>query len=240
MTYSVKAVFATIQGEGLRAGTRAVFVRFTGCNLWAGTQETRAIGKGACARWCDTDFTPQGASKYSLDELVELICETWGKDGSHRWVVFTGGEPWLQLDRQLVVALSQHGFKSAVETNGHTEPQCMVDWTCCSPKLNADGSVPTLKISGADELKVVVGARTTAWPDWTDEQLLELQKAGRWGALIVQPIDECAAVQERVGPKYSGNQLPMVDDGLARCIAWVGQHPEWRLGYQLHKVVGLP
>lgn len=237
MSYTVKEVFVTLQGEGMRAGTRAVFVRFTGCNLWAGTEETRAKGKGACASWCDTDFTAAGATKYETAEAIAArAAELWGPTFGERWVVLTGGEPFLQLDHALVDALHDSGFRVAVETNGTIPPACAVDWLCCSPKLNADGTMPELALRGADELKVVLGGT----PDWTDEQLTELRSLGYWRNLLVNPMDATAQVAHTIGPKFDGHRLPLVDTSLARCMAWVHAHPEWRLGYQLHKVFGVP
>jgi 7-carboxy-7-deazaguanine synthase len=233
----VKEVFVTIQGEGLRAGTRAVFLRFTGCNLWAGTEALRASGAGACARWCDTDFTREGAHKFeTAEELAQLVETTWGPGQRERWVVVTGGEPMLQLDRALVEALRWHGFKVAAETNGTVAPAAGVDWLCVSPKLMADGSFPKLAVSGADELKVVLGGD----PDWSNEQLTELARKGHWRNLVVNAVDETAQLQRTVGPKFTGLTLPIVRLGLERCLRWVHANPDWRLGYQLHKVVGAP
>ena len=235
--YRVKEVFKTIQGEGMRAGTSAVFIRFVGCNLWAGTPATREKGIGACASWCDTDFTKQGSLEYTATELVQTARSAWGPDGvKHRWVVLTGGEPMLQVDRTLVNLLRDYGFKVAIETNGTVDPPCLVDWLCCSPKLKVDGDMPDLKIGGADELKVVLGGE----PDWTDAQLHRLEFWGNWQNLIVNPLDARAQVMHEIGPTYDGYQLPLVHPALERCVEFVRENPAWRLGYQLHKVAGVP
>lgn len=234
-TYAVKSAFATLQGEGMWAGTRSVFVRFAGCNLWNGTLEGREHGVGACARWCDTDFGPTGARKLTAEQLIEEVLAQWGDVPGCPRVVLTGGEPFLQADTALVNLLRQVAVV-AVETNGWVEPTAQVSWLCCSPKLKADGSMPELKLNGANELKVVLGG----YPGWSDAQLLELQRMGVWHNLIVQPLDVRASLERSIGPAYGGGVLPMADAGLARCLDWVHRHPSWRLGVQLHKLAGIP
>lgn len=143
--YRVKEVFATIQGEGANTGRVAVFVRFAGCNLWDGTEAGRARGKAPCAKWCDTDFV--GGTKYTLEELTQKVIETWPGGIRGRFVVFTGGEPSLQLDEALVLAMRNANFFTAVETNGLKElPH--VDWVTISPKK------PKVKVHGS-EIKLV-------------------------------------------------------------------------------------
>lgn len=172
--YRVKEVFATIQGEGANTGRVAVFVRFAGCNLWDGTEAGRTRGKAPCARWCDTDFI--GGIEYDLDELIAIIVEKWtGGEGS-RFVVFTGGEPSLQLNEALVSSVQRAGFYTAVETNGlRSIPS--VDWITVSPK--------TAKINvRASEIKLV-------HPQGLDPHLFE--SAGV-RALYLQPLDDAHRV----------------------------------------------
>lgn len=146
MIYTVKEIFLTAQGEGANIGRTAVFIRFTGCNLWSGREEDRAR---AICQFCDTDFV--GGTRYpnpaSLADTAEGI---WGAGSVHRFCVLTGGEPLLQVDRLLVSALRGRGFSIAVETNGTQPLPCKIDWVCVSPKAGT-----TLAISRADELKLV-------------------------------------------------------------------------------------
>ena len=139
MAYAVKELFKTLQGEGARAGRAAVFCRFTGCNLWSGRERDRAA---ATCRFCDTDFVGTdgtGGGRFAdAADLAEAIARTWGTGREHRYVVFTGGEPLLQLDAALVGAVHAAGFEVAVETNGSLEPPAGVDWICVSPKAGAD------------------------------------------------------------------------------------------------------
>lgn len=145
MTYTVKEIFKTIQGEGVHAGRAAVFCRFTGCNLWSGREQDRAA---AHCRFCDTDFV--GGSRYNANDLVNTIAATWGDGCEDRFVVFTGGEPLLQLDRPLIDGVSARGFYIAVETNGTINGPSGIDWVCVSPKAGTE-----IKQTVANELKVV-------------------------------------------------------------------------------------
>lgn len=145
MTYTVKEIFKTLQGEGYHTGTTAVFLRFSGCNLWSGREKDRA--KAVC-KFCDTDFV--GGTKYeTADALVDAVEAEWGPDGLHRFIVLTGGEPMLQLDKTLWMALWQRGFLMAIETNGTIEPRKGM-WVCVSPKAGAD-----LEVTQADEVKLI-------------------------------------------------------------------------------------
>jgi 7-carboxy-7-deazaguanine synthase (Cx14CxxC type) len=150
-SYAVKEIFLTLQGEGAQAGRAAVFCRFAGCNLWSGREEDRAA---ATCRFCDTDFIGTdgsgGAQFTSAEALTEAIAKTWGADPQDRFVVFTGGEPLLQLDEALLAALHEQGFETAVETNGTLLPPKGLDWLCVSPKADA----PFVLTCG-DELKLV-------------------------------------------------------------------------------------
>jgi len=131
MSYAIKEIFLTLQGEGARAGRRAVFVRFSGCNLWSGREDDRA--KATCT-FCDTDFV--GGDRYSLDALVAEVAHLWGTAHAP-YVVLTGGEPMLQVDEPLVAALKDAGFEVAIETNGTLPVQPAIDWVCVSPKAGA-------------------------------------------------------------------------------------------------------
>src|SRR5206468_2355296 len=151
MTYSVKEIFHTLQGEGANAGTPAVFCRFTGCNLWSGREADRAA---AGCDFCDTDFVgvdgPGGGKFESAAALAAAVEKEWPAGMEHRFVVFTGGEPLLQLDRETVDAMHARGFRVAIETNGTIAPPLGVDWICVSPKADA-----ALAIRTGNELKLV-------------------------------------------------------------------------------------
>jgi len=151
MAYSVKELFKTLQGEGAHAGRAAVFCRFAGCNLWSGREADRA--QAAC-RFCDTDFVgtdgPGGGKFATADRLADALADAWGGDAAHRYVVFTGGEPLLQLDAELIAAAHARGFAIAIETNGTLPVPQGVDWICVSPK----GTAPLAQTRG-HELKLV-------------------------------------------------------------------------------------
>ena len=210
MSYAVKECFLTLQGEGVQAGSRAVFLRFAGCNLWSGREADRA---SAQCNFCDTDFVGidgEGGGKFaSADALARQVETLWGEGGEQRLVVITGGEPMLQLDPALVDALHERGFRVAVETNGTLPAVAGIDWICVSPKAGTD----VVQRSG-DELKLV-------WP----QQGIDPAELERWDFdhFLVQPMD-CAAREEAV--------QAAIDLAMAR--------PKWRLALQAHKVVGLP
>jgi 7-carboxy-7-deazaguanine synthase (Cx14CxxC type) len=151
MTYSAKEIFKTLQGEGAHAGRAAVFCRFAGCNLWTGRESDRA---SAACTFCDTDFVGvdgEGGGKFATAErLADAIAACWGPGAEDRYVVFTGGEPLLQLDAPLLTAIHARGFTVAIETNGTIEPPAGIDWICVSPK----GTAPVVLKRG-DELKLV-------------------------------------------------------------------------------------
>ena len=210
MTYTVKEMFYTLQGEGAQAGRAAVFCRFAGCNLWNGREEDRA--EAVCS-FCDTDFVGtdgQGGGKFTTPEaLAEAVAALWPAGaGGRPYVVCTGGEPLLQLDAPLIEALHTRGFEVAVETNGTQPAPAGLDWICVSPKAGA-----ALQLTAGDELKLV-------YP-----QLLA--RPGRFEALafthfFLQPMD---------GPQQAEN----IRVTTAYCMA----HPQWRLSVQMHKVVGI-
>jgi 7-carboxy-7-deazaguanine synthase len=212
MTYSVKEIFYTLQGEGIQAGRPAVFCRFAGCNLWSGMEKDRAQ---AVCTFCDTDFVGtdgEGGGKFaSPHELARAIAELWPKEDSSgtRFVVCTGGEPLLQLDEPLVDALHAEGFDVAVETNGTQPAPQRLDWICVSPKANA----PVILARG-DELKLVY-PQEKAQPERFENM--------DFRHFLLQPMD---------GPDREKNtQL---------AIAYCKAHPRWRLSIQSHKILGIP
>jgi 7-carboxy-7-deazaguanine synthase (Cx14CxxC type) len=209
MTYAVKEIFLTLQGEGVQAGSRAVFLRFAGCNLWSGREQDR---ESAQCNFCDTDFVGtdgEGGGKFaSAEALADSVQQAWSGGDEGRLVVITGGEPMLQLDSALVDALHERGFRVAAETNGTLPAVEGLDWVCVSPKAGTD----VVQRSG-NELKLV-------WPQpGIDPAQLE-----RWDFdhFLVQPMD-CADGKAAV-------------DAAIRLAM---ERPRWRLTLQNHKVVGL-
>jgi 7-carboxy-7-deazaguanine synthase (Cx14CxxC type) len=210
MSYAVKELFHTLQGEGANAGRAAVFCRFAGCNLWSGLESDR---RTAVCNFCDTDFVgidgTHGGRFADADALAEKVNELWPiQADSGRFVVLTGGEPLLQVDSALIDALHARGFLVAIETNGTIEPPLGLDWICVSPKA---GSV--LKIRAGDELKVVV---PQAGLDLAALELLSFKYR------FVQPMD--------------GTDR---DDATRWAVEWCLNHPIWRLSVQMHKFVGI-
>ena len=250
--YSVSEMFPTLQGEGKWAGRAAVFLRMSGCNLWNGKPADRSKGRGACAMWCDTDF-----SKGQTMSLVEVLARAEGlwerhaKGPANKMVVITGGEPMLQVDDDMLKAFSTEGWFTAVETNGTVENDALdlVDHVCLSPKLGSN-----LKVWGAHELKVVLpGGVPGAPPDhhWDEDALDELRVLGEWGALYVQPQDvtdpttvELSALTMARRPDKRhvlgvDQAMSFYDRNLAMCVDFVQRHPEWRLSLQQHKMIGM-
>jgi len=210
MTYAVKEIFYTLQGEGGNAGRAAVFCRFAGCNLWSGRESDRAE---ATCRFCDTDFVGTdgtGGGKFAAaSELAAAVAAQWpATSRGRRLVVLTGGEPLLQVDAPLVEALHAAGFEVAVETNGTLEPPPGLDWICVSPKANTQ-----LRIRAGTELKVVV-----------PQEGLDLEElAGLdFAQHLLQPMD---------GPLLREN----TQWAIRHCL----QDPRWRLSVQTHKIVGI-
>ncbi len=149
--YKVKEIYYTLQGEGARTGRPAVFLRFTGCNLWSGREEDRSE---AVCQFCDTDFFGMDGTlggKYTAESLAEQVRELWPSNGSNRYVVCTGGEPLLQIDDALIKALHAVGFEIAIETNGTITVPPGIDWVCMSPKANTE-----IVVQKGNELKIVV------------------------------------------------------------------------------------
>ena len=210
MTYSVKEIFLTLQGEGGQAGKAAVFCRFSGCNLWTGREQDRA--KAVCT-FCDTDFVGvdgEGGGKFATaDDLANAVEAAWTGGPDDRLVVCTGGEPLLQLDAAIVEALHARGFQIAMESNGTLPAIDGIDWICVSPKADA----PVVQTSG-QELKLV-------FPQ--EKAMPERFEAMDFERFYLQPMD---------GPDRDANtQL-----AVAYCLA----HPKWRLSVQTHKYLGLP
>lgn len=210
MTYAVKEIFYTLQGEGAQAGRPAVFCRFAGCNLWSGREADRAT---ATCTFCDTDFVGtdgDGGGKFrSAEELAAAVAACWPADEfAGRYVVCTGGEPLLQLDEPLIEALHAHGFAIAVETNGTQPAPSGLDWICVSPKAGAP-----LVLTEGDELKLVY-PQSGAQP----EQFSALA----FRHFFLQPMD---------GPDLAANTAA----ATSYCLA----HPQWRLSVQTHKLLGI-
>ena len=209
MSYSVKEAFLTLQGEGVQAGSRAVFLRFAGCNLWSGREQDRATAQ---CNFCDTDFVgtdgPGGGKFANAGALADHIEALWGEWAEERLTVITGGEPMLQLDRALIEALHMRGFRVAVESNGTIAAVPGIDWLCISPKAGTE----VVQRSG-DELKLV-------WPQGgIDPADLE---GWDFRHFLVQPMD-CA------------DRKASYEAAIALAMA----RPKWRLTLQAHKIVGL-
>jgi 7-carboxy-7-deazaguanine synthase (Cx14CxxC type) len=209
MSYAVKEMFLTLQGEGVNAGARAVFVRFAGCNLWSGREQDRAT---AVCRFCDTDFVGTdglGGGKFAdAAALVAAVEGHWGAGTERRLVVVTGGEPMLQVDDAFVDALHAAGFRIAIESNGTLPVHPGIDWVCISPKAGSE----VVQRSG-DELKLV-------WP----QAGIELDAVERWDFAhhLLQPLDD-----------------PAADANREACVEMVLARPRWRLSLQTHKLLGL-
>ncbi len=209
MSYAVKEIFLTLQGEGGQAGRPAVFCRFAGCNLWTGREEDRA---SAVCTFCDTDFVgmdgPGGGRFGNAEDLAAAVERAWVGGSEARLVVLTGGEPLLQVDEPLVAALHGRGFSIALETNGTLPAPGGIDWVCVSPKADA-----TVVQRRGQELKLVFpqgGVDPAAFETWGFERFL------------LQPMD---------GPDREANTRA----AIAYCLA----HPRWRLSVQTHKYLGI-
>jgi len=209
MSYAIKEIFYTLQGEGAHTGRAAVFCRFAGCNLWSGREQDRA---SAVCQFCDTDFVGtdgDGGGKFeTADDVATAVAARWpANDTGERFIVCTGGEPLLQLDAPLIDALHRQKFFIAIETNGTLAVPDGIDWVCVSPKANA----PLVQRRG-DELKVV-------YPQETDPAIYADLDFKHW---FIQPKD---------GPDAA--------DSLRAAIRYCAQHPRWRLSLQTHKLIGL-
>lgn len=210
MTYSVKEIFYTLQGEGARAGRAAVFLRFAGCNLWSGLERDR---DSATCRFCDTDFVGTdgaGGGKFAdAAALADAVAAQWpSRTAGKPYVVCTGGEPLLQLDPAAIAALHAKGFEIAIETNGTLLPPPGIDWICVSPKADAEQ-----KLMGGDELKLVYPQERGDPERYTGQDFKHF---------FLQPMDnENRAANTQAVTHY--------------CL----EHPQWRLSLQTHKLIGI-
>ncbi|WP_028105049.1 7-carboxy-7-deazaguanine synthase [Pseudoduganella violaceinigra] len=210
MTYSIKEIFYTLQGEGAHAGRPAVFCRFSGCNLWTGREQDRA---SAVCQFCDTDFVgtdgERGGKFATAAALASAIDSLWPAGHGHKYVVFTGGEPLLQLDTSLIDAMHAAGFTIAIETNGTIEVPAGVDWICVSPKMGAP-----LVVSKGNEIKVVIPQK---------DQDLAAYEGLDFENFFVQPMD---------GPLAAFN--------TTLAIETCKRNPKWKLSLQTHKLLNIP
>ena len=211
MTYSIKEMFYTLQGEGAHAGRPAVFCRFSGCNLWTGREADRAT---AVCTFCDTDFVGtdgEGGGKFpQADQLAARIDSLWPASyPASKYVVFTGGEPLLQLDEPLIAAMHACGFEIAIETNGTMPVPAGVDWVCVSPKMGS-----TLVVSRGNEIKVVIPQK---------DQDLAAYEGLEFDNFFVQPMDG-----------------PLAEFNTKLAIETCKRNPKWKLSLQTHKLLQIP
>ena len=213
MSYSIKEIFYTLQGEGAQTGRPAVFCRFTGCNLWTGHEKDRA---SAICQFCDTDFVgtdgPGGGQFASASDVAQAVAAKWPARKSPRirpLVVCTGGEPLLQLDEALIASFHQRGFEVAIETNGTRHAPPGVDWICVSPKAGAD-----LVLRYGQELKLI-------FPQAGAEP--ELYETLDFQHFLLQPMDG-----------------PLREENTQLALRYCLEHPQWRLSLQTHKLLGIP
>ena len=211
MTYQVKEIYYTLQGEGARAGRPAVFLRFAGCNLWSGREDDRTT---AVCQFCDTDFVgtngPGGGKFATAEALADAVASNWPHGGQGKpYVVCTGGEPLLQLDASLIRALHAQGFEIGIETNGTIQPPDGIDWICVSPKAGSD-----IVVTKGNELKLVFPQSNGA-----PERYASLD----FDCFYLQPMD---------GPDRTRN--------TAAAVRYCLDHPQWRLSLQTHKLIGIP
>lgn len=211
MTYSIKEIFYTLQGEGAHAGRPAVFCRFSGCNLWTGRETDRAT---AVCQFCDTDFVGTdgelGGKLTSPEALASLIDSLWPATyPASKYVVFTGGEPLLQLDEALIASMHKAGFEIAIETNGTLPVPPGVDWICVSPKMGSK-----LVVERGNEIKVVIPQ--------TNQDLAAYQGL-RFDNFFVQAMDG-----------------PLLEFNLKLAIDTCKRNPQWKLSLQTHKLLQIP
>lgn len=212
MSYLIKEIFYSLQGEGFHSGRPAVFCRFAGCNLWSGKEADR---KNAVCKFCDTDFLgidgPEGGYFQSAGKLAKKVRQLWPSSDSKSakpFVVCTGGEPLLQMDAELIIALHDEGLEIAVETNGTIIPPLDIDWICVSPKAGAE-----LLLRSGQELKLIF-PQLGAEPEKYDQ--LDFQH------FFLQPMDNSAREANR-----------------QRALDYVLSHPQWRISLQVHKILGV-
>ena len=211
MTYSIKEIFYTLQGEGAHAGRPAVFCRFAGCNLWSGREADRAT---AICRFCDTDFVgtdgERGGKFDEAETLAAVIDSLWpATHAASKYVVFTGGEPLLQLDAALIAAMHARGFCIAIETNGTLPVPAGVDWICVSPKVGA-----VLQVKTGNEIKVVIPQLGQTLADY---------EGLAFEHFFVQPMDS-----------------PTADANTRLAVDTCRRNPKWKLSLQTHKLLQIP
>jgi 7-carboxy-7-deazaguanine synthase len=211
MTYSVKEIYVTMQGEGTNTGRLSVFCRFAGCNLWSGREADRSR---AICRFCDTDFAgvdgPGGGKFTTAESLARAVLEVWPETAAAApFVVLTGGEPLLQVDDALLGALHRNGFEIAIETNGTLEPPPGIDWICVSPKAGAP-----LRLRAGNELKLVYPQ-----PGIDPASLESLD----FDYFLLQPMDS-----------------PELEANTVAASEYCRLHPVWSLSLQTHKLIGIP
>ena len=210
MTYSVKEIYYTLQGEGAQSGRAAVFLRFAGCNLWSGLEKDR---EQATCQFCDTDFVgtdgPNGGKFLDAASLARAVRAQWPAHVRGRpYVVCTGGEPLLQLDSAAVAAFKEQGFEIGIETNGTLLPPAGIDWICVSPKADAEQ-----KLKRGDELKLVYPQAKALPERFVDQDFTHF---------FLQPMDNPDRVQN-------------TEAATQYCL----EHPQWRLSLQTHKLIGI-
>lgn len=211
MSYEIKEMHYTIQGEGFHSGKPAVFVRFSKCNFWNGREDGR---NSAICKFCDTDFIgtdgENGGLFESATDVAVSAIRLWGAKTNHGppMVVFTGGEPLIQLDEDIVAAFKSLGFYIAVETNGSIKPPPGIDWICCSPKTRK------IFIELGDELKLV-------YPQ--DSVSPSMFESCNFAHFFIQPMDG-----------------PALKENISKSVQFVKEHPQWRLSMQIHKLAGIP
>ncbi len=209
MSYAIKELFKTLQGEGAQMGRAAVFCRFAGCNLWSGREADRTT---AVCTFCDTDFVGMdgtGGGRFATAaELADAIAREWGGSVERRYVVLTGGEPLLQVDPALIDALHERDFEIGVETNGTQPAPDGLDWICVSPKADAD-----IVLRTGNELKLVF-PQNTAHPERFEHLAFD--------HFFLQPMDS-----------------PKASDNLEAAITYCTDNPRWRLSLQSHKMIGI-
>lgn len=216
MSYAVKEIYYTLQGEGIHTGRPAVFLRFTGCNLWTGLEQDRQEGPGGCSRWCDTDFVgtdgKNGGKFTNAAVLVEAVKRLWPRStapDNRGFVVCTGGEPLLQLDTELLNAFEANQFEVAAETNGTQSVPFGPLWLTVSPKANAP-----LRLTKGNELKLVYPQEGLDPAQFVDMEFEHF---------FLQPLDD---------PNRAAN--------TQRALDYCLNHPKWRLSLQTHKFIGIP
>jgi 7-carboxy-7-deazaguanine synthase (Cx14CxxC type) len=213
MSYAVKEIYYTLQGEGAHSGRPAVFLRFAGCNLWTGREGDRA---SAVCKFCDTDFVgidgPGGGRFTAPEQLAQAVASHWpATDNAHGFVVCTGGEPTLQLDHALIEALHTQDFRVAIETNGTNPVPQGLDWVCVSPKAGTQ-----LVVRCGHELKLV-------YPQVENEAQPERFETLEFENFFLQPMDG-----------------PMLEENTQRALHYCLEHPRWRLSLQTHKLLRIP